>query len=427
MDDVAASALSQPRFVTFLLALFAAMALTLAAIGIYGTISLLVSERTQEMGIRLALGADRPTILKLVLGQGMLLTAIGLSVGLAGAAVLTRTLSGLVYGVGMLDPLTFVAVPRCLRWWRCSRASFPRAAPPRSTRSRHCDSRIRVARLESGVRLRHLIDAVLRPCCLFDRCVMPCCRCAPSLTRSPPAPTRVARVADAVTADRLHRRRRRRQGRRRSPSPRRACRRSKSRSRSASASRSSTTTSRARRGRRHRSEQSGMPRDRAGRFSRARPAPRHRRLHRGAHVQVPRSHDAERAGVPGAHYHPVMRRCLAAACTALCLSAAPAFAQEPAHQHTAPRRRGNGASKATAFAGYNYQYRKFTDFDEFESQNWLMTALEKSFGSVSHLRIDRDVLVRAVHAARHRLAAGVPDRRDVQRRAARSTISIRTI
>jgi len=114
MDEVAAAALSQPRFVTFLLALFAGTALTLAAIGIYGTISLLVSERTQEMGIRLALGADRPTILKLVLGQGMVLTAIGLVLGLAGAAALTRTLSGLVYGVGTLDPLTFVAVPALL-------------------------------------------------------------------------------------------------------------------------------------------------------------------------------------------------------------------------------------------------------------------------------------------------------------------------
>jgi predicted permease len=111
MDDVAASALAQPRFVTFLLALFAATALTLAAIGIYGTISLLVSERTQEMGIRLALGADRPAILKLVLGQGAILTAIGLVAGLAGAAILTRTLSGMVYGVGTLDPATFIAVP----------------------------------------------------------------------------------------------------------------------------------------------------------------------------------------------------------------------------------------------------------------------------------------------------------------------------
>jgi predicted permease len=114
LDDVAASALAQPRFVTFLLALFAATALTLAAIGIYGTISLLVAERTQEMGIRLALGADRPAILKLVLGQGLILTAIGLLAGLAGAVILTRTLSGLVYGVGTLDPATFIVVPALL-------------------------------------------------------------------------------------------------------------------------------------------------------------------------------------------------------------------------------------------------------------------------------------------------------------------------
>ena len=114
MEQVAASALSQPRFVTFLLALFAGTALTLAAIGIYGTISLLVAERTQEMGIRLALGANPPAILKLVLGQGMILTAVGLVIGLVGAAILSRTLSGLIYGVGTLDPLTFIAVPALL-------------------------------------------------------------------------------------------------------------------------------------------------------------------------------------------------------------------------------------------------------------------------------------------------------------------------
>ena len=114
MDDVAASALAQPRFVTFLLAIFAGIALTLAAIGIYGTISLLVSERTQEMGIRLALGADRPTILKLILGQGLLLIAIGLTAGLAASVVLTRMLTGLIYGITAVDPITFVVVPLIL-------------------------------------------------------------------------------------------------------------------------------------------------------------------------------------------------------------------------------------------------------------------------------------------------------------------------
>jgi predicted permease len=114
MEQVTATALSQPRFVTFLLALFAGTALTLAAIGIYGTISLVVAERAQEMGIRLALGANRSAILKLVLGQGLALTAIGLAIGVAGATILMRTLSGLIYGVGTLDPLTFVTVPALL-------------------------------------------------------------------------------------------------------------------------------------------------------------------------------------------------------------------------------------------------------------------------------------------------------------------------
>jgi putative ABC transport system permease protein len=114
MEAVAASALSQPRFITALLGIFAAIALTLAAIGIYGTVSLLVAERTQEMGIRLALGAERSSILKLVMGQGLWLTLAGLVLGLAGALFLTRTLAGLVYGVGTLDPLTFATVPAVL-------------------------------------------------------------------------------------------------------------------------------------------------------------------------------------------------------------------------------------------------------------------------------------------------------------------------
>ena len=66
------------------------------------------------MGIRLALGANKPEILKMVLGQGLTLTAIGLAIGLAGAAILARTLSGLVYGIGTLDPITFVSVPALL-------------------------------------------------------------------------------------------------------------------------------------------------------------------------------------------------------------------------------------------------------------------------------------------------------------------------
>lgn len=114
MADVTAQALSQPRFLAILLGLFAAAALLLASVGIYGTVSLLVTERTREMGIRMALGADRGSVLRLVLAEGLRLTATGLTLGVAGAAALSQVLTGLVYGVGLLDPLTFVGVPALL-------------------------------------------------------------------------------------------------------------------------------------------------------------------------------------------------------------------------------------------------------------------------------------------------------------------------
>jgi putative ABC transport system permease protein len=111
MAEVSARALSQPRFLTVLLALFAAAALLLAAVGIYGTISLLVTERTREMGIRLALGADRGSVMRLVLKEGVRLTVAGLALGVVGALALSQALSGLVYGVSLLDPVTFAGVP----------------------------------------------------------------------------------------------------------------------------------------------------------------------------------------------------------------------------------------------------------------------------------------------------------------------------
>ena len=114
MDTVVAGALAQPRFLTILLGLFALLALALAAIGIYGTISLIVAERTPEMGIRLALGADRSTILRMILRQGLALTVVGLGVGVIGAMFLARLLATLVYGVQTLDPLTFASVPLLL-------------------------------------------------------------------------------------------------------------------------------------------------------------------------------------------------------------------------------------------------------------------------------------------------------------------------
>jgi putative ABC transport system permease protein len=114
MDDIAATAMAGPRFAALLLGLFAALALTLAAIGTYATISLLVSERAHEIGIRLALGAERRTILGWILGEGLTLAGIGVGVGLAGAFFLTHIVSTLLYGVSPLDPVTFAAVPALL-------------------------------------------------------------------------------------------------------------------------------------------------------------------------------------------------------------------------------------------------------------------------------------------------------------------------
>ena len=110
MDDVVGDAIARPRFLTVLLAIFAGLAMALAAVGTYGILSYLVSERKQEIGIRMALGADRRGILKLVLGRGLLLSAIGLALGLAASFGLTRVMRTLLFNVTPTDPLTLVLV-----------------------------------------------------------------------------------------------------------------------------------------------------------------------------------------------------------------------------------------------------------------------------------------------------------------------------
>jgi putative ABC transport system permease protein len=110
MDEVLESSVAAPRFRTFLLAVFGVAALFLGAIGIYGLVSYSVSQRTREIGIRMALGAAEPQVIKLVLGQGLKLTLVGVAIGLVGAIGVTRLLSSMLYEVRPTDPLTFAGV-----------------------------------------------------------------------------------------------------------------------------------------------------------------------------------------------------------------------------------------------------------------------------------------------------------------------------
>jgi putative ABC transport system permease protein len=114
MRDVIGASLEEERFYTVLLGAFAALALTLAAIGIYGVVAFTVQQRTGEIGIRLALGADARSVLRLVLRQAMLPVVVGLALGLAAALALTRLLRGLLYQVSATDPATLSLVAAAL-------------------------------------------------------------------------------------------------------------------------------------------------------------------------------------------------------------------------------------------------------------------------------------------------------------------------
>jgi putative ABC transport system permease protein len=110
MDDVVGATMSSPRFTGVLLATFAAVALALSAIGIYGVLSYLVSRRTREIGIRLAVGAGRGQVLGMVLGSGFALAMVGVMLGLAVALGLTQFMRSLLHGVSATDPFTFILV-----------------------------------------------------------------------------------------------------------------------------------------------------------------------------------------------------------------------------------------------------------------------------------------------------------------------------
>jgi putative ABC transport system permease protein len=109
LGQIIDQAVSPKRLITILLGLFSLLALGLASVGIYGVITYSVSQRTQELGIRLALGATTRDVLRLVMGEGMKPVLIGLAIGLISSFLLTRVMRSLLFGVTATDPLTFAA------------------------------------------------------------------------------------------------------------------------------------------------------------------------------------------------------------------------------------------------------------------------------------------------------------------------------
>jgi predicted permease len=110
MEQRLSESLARRRFAMLALGLFAVVAMLLAVVGIYGVMSYAVAERTREIGIRVALGAQTRDVLKLIIGQGLVLAGIGVALGLAGAAAVTRVMSSMLFGVSATDPATFAGV-----------------------------------------------------------------------------------------------------------------------------------------------------------------------------------------------------------------------------------------------------------------------------------------------------------------------------
>jgi ABC-type antimicrobial peptide transport system permease subunit len=114
MTQIVSASVSQSRFRTALLVTFAFLALFVASIGLYGVMSYLVSQRTREFGIRMALGASRGAVLRLVLGEATKMVGLGIGLGLLGSALLARFIAGLLYGVGPFDAVTLAGVSMLL-------------------------------------------------------------------------------------------------------------------------------------------------------------------------------------------------------------------------------------------------------------------------------------------------------------------------
>ena len=108
MEEFQSASVAQPRFTALLLAGFALLAMSLALVGVYGVMSYTVSQRTREIGVRIALGADRQDVVWMVVRHGVILAGIGIVIGLLGAAAGTRLMERLLFGVSATDPMTFL-------------------------------------------------------------------------------------------------------------------------------------------------------------------------------------------------------------------------------------------------------------------------------------------------------------------------------
>jgi ABC-type antimicrobial peptide transport system permease subunit len=125
LRDLRGESLASPRLTTTLLGIFAVLALVITATGLAGVVAFTVSQRTREIGIRMALGAERGAVMRMILQQGLGMVVVGLAIGVAGALALTRVMDGLLYGVGPSDPLTFVVVAVVLLAVAVAACTFP--------------------------------------------------------------------------------------------------------------------------------------------------------------------------------------------------------------------------------------------------------------------------------------------------------------
>jgi putative ABC transport system permease protein len=110
MEHIVAGAVARQRFSMLLLAVFAAVAVLLAAVGIYGVMSYSVAQQTREIGIRMALGAQRSDVLRMTVMQALRLVMVGLAIGVGAALILTRVMASLLFGISATDPITFIII-----------------------------------------------------------------------------------------------------------------------------------------------------------------------------------------------------------------------------------------------------------------------------------------------------------------------------